>query len=174
MIVLQQFLINTPWWVYLIFAYLIYRGIMASQPRVISFSRALLLPVIIFALGAHTLLTITTWNAALLINWSITFIIGVAIGWATTKLGQFRVDRDNGLIEVPGSWFTIIIIFIIFACKYYIGYVTAVSPDIAQQTSSLHIIFAISGITMGLLIGRVIHYIYCYKTYQSEKLTVKN
>ena len=38
---LQQTLLDTPWWVYAIFIYVIYRGIRASQTRQERFSNSL-------------------------------------------------------------------------------------------------------------------------------------
>ena len=167
---LQQTLLDTPWWVYAIFIYVIYRGIRASQTRVIPLARLFILPLIIVVFASHTLLAMTTLSGDLVINWVLTLIVGFLIGWWLTKIRDIKVDQEKGLLQISGSWISLIVILFIFGSHYYVGYMTAVHPEVVQQTFFAHIIFALNGITMGIVVGRLAHYLYCYKTQASVSL----
>jgi hypothetical protein len=160
----QQFLLNTPWWVYLVLALILYRGIRATKTRVVTISKLFILPILLILLSAHTVLTMTTLTSMLALNLLVTILIGFLIGWYTTKMLDIKVDHAKGLMQLQGSWFFLWMLIVIFACKYYQGYVSNARPDLAQSLSYIHIMFAIHGVLMGLLVERLAHYIYCYKT----------
>jgi len=46
---------HTPFWVWLLLAFLLYRGVAAMRPREVSPSRALIVPVIFFVWGVASL-----------------------------------------------------------------------------------------------------------------------
>ena len=164
---LQQNLLDTPWWVYVIFIYVIYRGVRASQTRVISLARLFILPLIIVVFAGHGLLSMTTLTMTLIINWLITFIVGFVIGWWLMKIRGIKVDHKKGLLEVQGSWISLIVIF---CSKYYVGYMSAVHPEVVQYFLFVNFIFALNGITMGIVVGHLAHYVYCFKTQPSISL----
>jgi len=62
-------------------------------------------------------------------------ILGVAIGAFCRKNSAIRSDQQNELIEVTGSYFSLIMFFIIFAVHFIIGYVDAVYPGYLLQPS---------------------------------------
>lgn len=167
---LQQTLLDTPWWVYAIFIYVVYRGIRASQTRVMPLARLFILPLIIVVFADHTLLAMTTLSGALVLNWLITLIIGFLIGWWLTKMRDIKADQEKGWLQISGLWISLLVILLIFGSHYYVGYMTAVHPVVVQRTFFAHIIFAINGITMGIIVGRLVHYLYCYKTQTSVLL----
>ena len=56
-IVIQQTLIHTPWWVYLLLAYLIFIGIKARKPSTVSIYKLAILPVVFLSLSIEMLVT---------------------------------------------------------------------------------------------------------------------
>src|SRR3990167_5800388 len=94
------------------------------------------MPVIFTYMSLHTLITsfdirifeVSTWMAAIL--------LGVIIGWIDVyrNYTHIKVDKQKHLIQVPGSWVTLTLIFIIFASKYCFSYEIEVDPALGKQT----------------------------------------
>src|SRR3990167_5328578 len=113
---------QTPWWVYVLFIFLVQRGLVASKPQVISIIKLTILPIVFIALSVHTLMTAFHVNATVIVAWLVSVILGSVIGWFLIRNHEFKVDRKNLLIRLPGSWITLILILIIFVSKYYFEY----------------------------------------------------
>ncbi len=166
----KQILANTPWWVYVLFLYLIYVGIKASKPGTVSIHKLYIIPIIFTYLSIDTLITAVKINLFSVGTWLIAIIIGVGLGWLQVFRSVIQVDRPNKLVKLPGTWTTLVIIIIIFACKYYFGYELGVDPLKAEQTGFEFSMLAISGLCTGLFIGRLICYLYRLKNDSSVDL----
>ena len=62
-------------------------------------------------------------------------IFGVMIGAFLRKNTLIRADREKSLIEVPGSYFSLVIFIAIFSVHFVIGYLESVSPGYLLQVS---------------------------------------
>lgn len=165
-----QTLVHTPWWVYLLLIFLIRVGIRASKTHVVSLKKLFIVPIIFTFMSIHTLFTSFTVGALTITTWAVAILIGMALGWIQVHRYSLQVDMKNLLIQVPGTWSTLIIILIIFIAKYYFSYELSVDPQLAQQTIFEICALAISGIFTGLFIGRLICYLYRLKTSESVTL----
>lgn len=155
---LSQILNGTPWWVWVIFIYVMIVGIKALSPRVVSLYRLTLMPLIFVALSVHTLwvLPLNFMRIALFV---IFVIAGIGIGfWQISRL-FIEIDRNKKLLAVPGSPMTLILVLIVFASKYYFGYTEATNPGIIDQLAFILPLLIISGLCTGTFIGRGICYI---------------
>lgn len=168
-----QTLINTPWWVYVLIVFLIKLGINASKTNIVSLKKLFIVPVVFTFMSIHTLLTSFQVNLLTLSTWTGSILIGIFLGWLQIYRYKLRVDKQHFLIEIPGTWSTMIIIIIIFVAKYYFGYQLAVDPHKANQTGFEFSMLAISGTCTGLFIGRFICYIYRLQTTPSINLLEK-
>ena len=169
--IIWQTAIHTPWWVYLLFAYLIKVGIQASKMRVVSLKKLFIIPAIFTFMSVHTLIASFNVSAFTISAWSGAILIGMMLGWLQIYRFRLKVDTQHTLIQVPGTWSTLIIIIIIVTTKYYFGYELAVDPKLAEQTWFEFSMLGVSGICTGLFIGRLICYIYRLKTSVSIHLT---
>jgi len=161
---IKETILQTPWWVYLILAFVLYRGIRATKTQILKFRHVFVLPLILIFFSASNLFRVQMITVDLIINLIITLLVAGILGWFTVKAADIQVDHRNHLMRVPGSWWLLIILIIIFTCAYYVGYMTSVHPDIVKMPRFMHGIFLINGFTMGLLIGRLARNIYCHQT----------
>lgn len=164
---------QTPWWVYLIFIVLIKRGITASKPQVVSMQKLIILPLVFIALSIHTVVTAFHVNSTIIGIWLVSILFGTLAGWLLVCKHQFKVDKKNYLIQLPGSWVTLILILLIFASKYYFGYEISADPALLKQTGFEFSLLGVTGICTGLFIGRVLFYFYQIKIGQSVDLSVE-
>lgn len=170
-----EILIHTPWWVYLILAYVLNVGIRASKTRVVALKKLFIVPAIFLFMSIHTLVTSIKIDIFTVTIWSLAILLGTGLGWWQIARYQLQVDKKHGLIRLPGTWSTLLIIAIIFITKYYFGYQQAVNPDFANQASLIYSLLAVSGICTGLFIGRLICYLYRMETNpQTDLATVLN
>ena len=166
-----QTLINTPWWVYLLLAYLIKVGIQASKTRTVELKKLFIIPTVFTLISIHTLLYSFAIDALTILTWFAAILTGMVLGWIQIYQYKLKIDKKNGLIQIPGTWSTLIIIMIIFITKYYFGYELAIDPALAQQSTFEMSALLISGICTGFFIGRLICYFYRFQTSRSEDLT---
>jgi len=95
--------------------------------------------------------------------WGISIFIGTRIGqWLVRRL-DIKVDKKCSLIQLPGTWSTLITMSVIFIIKFYSGYESAVNPWHFEQIEFMLSIVAVSGLLTGLLIGKLIGYLYYFK-----------
>lgn len=159
----QQFLLQTPIWVYVVLALLIFRGIKACQTRIVALRKLFIIPAIFMVLSLHTLLTTYILNADLISTWALGIAIGSGIGWLINHAKDIKVDGQQQLFLIPGSAMTLILVLLIFVSKYYFGYQITVSPEETHQINFAITLIAISGVCSGLFIGRLINYLYRLK-----------
>ncbi|UCM93227.1 MAG: hypothetical protein LF884_02925 [Rickettsia endosymbiont of Cimex lectularius] len=145
------FLKATPFWVYLLFGYLIFRGIKATKQTVILPSRLFIAPVIFLLLYIKGFSN----NVQDLTLFCILLIISIIINWRFFDKPLIQVN--NNLIIILGSWQPLILILIIFSIKYFFGYMRAVNLELAQKYKIMELI--ISSLVLG---GMFFKAIYCY------------
>lgn len=63
-------------------------------------------------------------------------LVGTIIGWVEIyrQYRHIKVDKHEHLIQIAGTWTTFILIFIIFASKYFFGYELSTDPALKNQT----------------------------------------
>lgn len=169
--IIYEFLQQTPWWVYLLFIYLIKVGISASKTKVVSIKRLAILPIIFTALSIHTMMTAFHVTTDVFLVWLVSMLVGALFGYFLVYQHQFRVDKKHYLIELPGTWITLILILAIFASKYYFGYALSADPGVVRNTAFEFTMLSVSGVITGLFIGRLICYLNEFRVGNSVELT---
>jgi hypothetical protein len=163
MVEIWKMLTHTPWWVYLLLAYIIRVGLQASNTQVLSFSRLFIAPVIFTAISLHTLLLTVKVSYMGLLIWGCFIIAGIMLGtWLIERLA-IKVDKKHSLIQIPGTWSTLIVMAIIFLSKYYFAYELTRYPHYAERITFVLTMLAISALCTGLLLGKLLGYLYKIK-----------
>lgn len=148
--------INTPWWVYILFAVLLRFGYQTTKTRVVSVNKLFIIPLIFLAMSIHTIVTSVPFNLLNVGMWTISLILGIGLGWWQISHSAIKVDKKHNLLQLPGNWSTMLLIFTIFATKYYFGYQLAVHPYRVSHLGFDISVVAISGILAGMFIGRLL------------------
>lgn len=164
---------GTPWWVYVLFVYLVIIGFLAAKTRIISIWRLFIIPIVFTVLSLETLLTAVKPDFFAVSSWLIAIIIGTLLGMWQVSHWRIQTDRKHFLVRVPGNWSTLILILIIFATKYYFSYKLAIDPHLIDQTWFEFNMLAVSGLCTGLFIGRLVYFIYRMKTGTQTDLRVE-
>lgn len=158
---IYEFLIHTPWYVYIIFIYILFIGIKSLRDNVVSVYKFAILPILFIWMSVD----IFTAKDHLSTQHWITFVIGIIIGsafsWVTFKSTILGADAKKKLVKLSGNYSTLILLLVIFAVKYYVAYQVAV----ISHPSNMHLIglILLSSIFTGTFVGRFLLVIYALK-----------
>ena len=153
-------LIHTPWWVYLLFLYLLKVGFDATKTRVVSLKKLFILPSIFLAISINSLITSFRLSPSTIGVYLFSLLFGIGGGWLLVRNVNLKFDLQRVLIQLPGNWTTLILIMVIFSTKYYFGYSLAVDPMMAEDTSFELLMLSLSGVCTGLFLGRLTCYFF--------------
>jgi hypothetical protein len=152
-----QVLVQTPLWVWVLLAFLVWQGIKAMRPRRAQVWRALIVPVVFMVWGVSRMgLQAGSWP---LVAWMAAALALLPLGVLTPR--PFDVDHATGEIIRPGSVFGLVRNLIVFAAQYAVGVISAI--DVGDRALAIIIGRAISGATAGYFLGSTIALLVAYR-----------
>lgn len=144
--ILQQ----VPLWVWLLLAFLLYRGCAALKTRGQTLAQLFLLPACLSGWKVVSL-----WREAHTFPSSLFLCVGILAGfsvrWKVWRSGSY--NSKIGLFERKGSPVTLILIVLVFAFNYAAFVTTALHPEIAAGLLFTILIQGVSVFFCGLFWG---------------------
>ena len=159
MIFTYQVLVHTPLWVFALFAYLVWQGIKAMQPRRTPIWRALIVPVVFIVWGISRIGFGPQDSAWPLVAWGGAALALLPIGVLTPR--PFDIDHKTGEIIRPGGAFALIRNLVVFSLQYTVGVISAI--DAGDRAVAFIVGRAISGATAGYFIGSTVALLIAYR-----------
>ncbi|SAK47552.1 hypothetical protein AWB76_01041 [Caballeronia temeraria] len=149
---------GTPTWVWVLLAFLLYRGIKAMQASTTPLSKLAIVPVIFAGMGiAHLVASpLTGWMAVAV--WIITFGAGMIGGVFAASQSRFIVDPMARTVMLPGSKLPLLLIAATFIAKFWLGFEMATVSHLPALMTYTVIDAAVSGIVAGIFAGRFFTY----------------
>lgn len=151
---LQQILIQTPVYVWAILAFLIYRGVVASKDRVVSYRSVFIIPAVMLMLGANSIARGFGLDTPAGAAWLGGVIAGAVIAWVWA--GRAIVDRAAGVVMQRGSWIPLMLMMAIFFCKYAVAVTLTMLPALRGNTGFIVPVCVAFGIFNGIFLGRLL------------------
>lgn len=142
---------KTPFYVWLILGYLIFIGIIALKTRKTPLYNLGIMPIILFA---------TKYKYLANMHFVGSLILGIIGGVTINYHTPITVLKKEKALIVPGSYFTLVFLLIIFAIRYFFGFLDSTAPEIATQYFYLNMI--LNGAILGYCLGRIGTYFYKY------------
>ena len=145
---------GTPIWVWAVLGYLIFVGILALKPRIITLYKLILMPVALIILKFKLFSSPDAWI------YILTLAVGITAGVLKARTTAIHIFKDKKHIQIPGSSSLIVVLIGIFAMKYYFGYLQATDLEayVKQHVWEL----ALSGLLSGYFTGQRANYLYRY------------
>lgn len=162
--ILQQFLVQTPIWAWLLLAYLVFKGIKARQPGDTTLVKMAIIPVIFTAWGLWDLVTLYGIAADTAGLWLLGIALGAGIGWLIVSRYAIVADRAARLLHRPADNTLLPLLLVTFAVKYVFGVIAAVSPDLLVQPGFRIADLTLSGLFTGIFIGKFIRYAWLWRS----------
>jgi hypothetical protein len=154
MTLLWEILYQTPWWVFVLFFYLLKVGFDASRTQVFPFNRLFILPTIFLIMSVNTLSSLSFTPLALF-AYLFSLLLGLMGGWMIVSNQDIKFDKQRALIQLPGTRVNLAIILIVFSVKYYLSYSTEANPEIIKTLPFQISLLTTSGLCTGFFIGRL-------------------
>ncbi len=150
---IAQIISHTPIYVWVILAALIYRGILASTDREMSFGKLLILPAIMPLLALQDIANKFGLSGLTLAAWGAGAALAGAVTWG---LFANRISAgQNGKWLVRGSWVPLGVMMAVFATKYAAAIMLAISPQLRHDTLAIAFLCALFGCFNGIFFGRL-------------------
>lgn len=146
---------GTPVWVWVVFVYLLLVGLKATRNRIIYLPKLYIIPIILIGLQYDTFISGNVFYIALYFS---LLCVGLGIGVLSVLRTPIKIFKDLKSIELPGSYSTLIILFLFFCVKYIFGYLQATNPMLYGQNEFLEI--SIGAAFSGFFLGRTLNYTY--------------
>ncbi|HEX2583143.1 MAG TPA: hypothetical protein VHL30_03405, partial [Chlamydiales bacterium] len=105
---------GAPWWVYVLFAYLVSIGIQSTKPRSVPVKRVVLLPLLFVAWSFFSLYTrLVLGYSSLSLVWIIFLSLGAYLGVMEVRNWKISKDRQKAELTIPGNYSTLVLILLI-------------------------------------------------------------
>lgn len=151
----MKILTAIPWFVWLLFGYVILRGVKGLQSQVMPIKKIVIVPVIFLCMGINGLMS-QNLSLAYIAIWFGLFAISAYVIWRHMEPLKLVCDRQKGLIEMPGNWTTLILLLSIFISRFTFGFLSATHLELKNSLFYNLLNLSISGIVCGISIGRLI------------------
>jgi len=160
-----QAVTGAPWWVYVLFFYLLSIGIKSTKPRTISIKRVVLFPLIFLAWSLYDLYQkLQLGFPSLIAIWVVFLAIGTYLGVKEVHQWKISANHQKEEVTIPPNYSTLVLILVIFVIKFYWGYYYAAHKDVSYWiyfTDTLT-----STLVTGFFVGRAVFF---FKSYQKKR-----
>jgi hypothetical protein len=146
---------SIPWYVWLLFGYIIQKGLKALQTQVLTLKKIFIVPLILLVMGINGLIKHNPSLADFAI-WLGLFVIAAYVIWDRMKPLKVVCDKKRGLLQLPGNGTTLILLLFIFASRFTFGFLSATHPELKSFSFFCFIDLSISGVVCGISFGRLI------------------
>lgn len=157
-----QILSHTPAWVYVLFVYLLSRGLKALKPAEVTPLKLALVPALLTGWGLYDLIRLYGLSAASLAPWLAALGVGAIVGWFLIRGRVIEVDRAAGVIKRPADYTVLPLILFAFSIKYAFGVIAAMSPERLADPSFRILDLTLSGVLAGIFVGKLALYLKRY------------
>lgn len=148
-------LAHTPRWVWALLAVLVAFGVVQARPRSVTLARLTVLPA---ALAGASLLGVVTGfgHAAALAGWAVATVAAATLALALGAPRQAAWLGAERRLRVPGSWLPLALMLGVFAVKYAVGVLVAMTPALRGQAAFAGTAGLAYGAFAGLFLGRAL------------------
>lgn len=153
---LNQILVNTPRWVWVLLLALLWLGLSQAVSRTASLRRITLLPLAMTGLSLYGTVTAFGADPQVLLVWLCAASLIVTLVLRQTLPDATRYDTATQRFTLPGSWVPLLLILGIFITKYVVGVATAMQPALARDANFSLGFGALYGAFSGVFLARAV------------------
>jgi hypothetical protein len=140
---------HTPFYVWILLAYLVWQGVKAARPQTVGLVRLLIVPTAFVALGIAMLMSYHA-DAGAMLAWGLALILFAPLGYGTGPR-LLAVDPRARMVRRPGSTAPLVRNVTVFVLQYAVAVLTALHQD--RHAVLFLVGRAVSGATAGYFVG---------------------
>jgi hypothetical protein len=153
---LNLILTQTPKWVWALLVALLWLGLSQTVSRTASLKRITIMPLAMIGLSIFGTLTVFGTNLMIVLAWLGAGAVMLALILRKTNSAAIKYDVEKRLFSLPGSWVPLALILGIFVTKYSVGFMTGMTPSIAQDLSFALFFTTLYGAFSGIFLARAV------------------
>jgi hypothetical protein len=150
---LYQLITRPPIWIWLLLAFLIYRGVAASTDRQLPVQRVVLFPLIMLALSVQGVLFAFGMQPLAILSWLAAALAIACLRWKLADPANLVFDRARKMVFQRGSWLPLVLMLSIFCTKFALAVLMAMHPDWPHQPGFGMGVCALYGAFSGYFLG---------------------
>jgi hypothetical protein len=164
MLVATRILTNTPPWVFVLLAYLIWQGSQSLRPRTRPIWRMLIVPLVFFLMGLSRLATARGNGLEPILAWVVAALLFASLA-LSRRPKLLAVDRTNGTVTRPGSATPLVRNITVFVLQYAVAVATAMKLE--PHAAVAIIGHAVSGASAGYFSGWAVALVRRYRNFDT-------
>ena len=153
---LQQIMIHTPVWVWLLLAFLLYRGWLAAFDREVSVRSVIIIPLLMLGLSCNGLVKQFHAEALAMGMAFLVALLAAAWGWHAADNALLKTHPSPRKLYLRGSWLPLLIMVSIFVVKYTVNVTQAVQPAALSGVLPMVMTSGLYGLFAGVSVGRML------------------
>ncbi|HUX14000.1 MAG TPA: DUF6622 family protein [Spirochaetia bacterium] len=150
-----QILSHVPTWVVAVLLYGVAMGIRAMFARNVSLVAVSIVPLVFLGLSLTSLVASIRAVPVSAPVWAVGLSAGIIAGATIFSARILDSDAGVGRLRIAGSPITLVLFVLIFATKFYYNFHIAIDPSAASNIGFVSTTLALSGISTGIMVGRV-------------------
>ncbi len=147
---------NTPAWVFLLFAALVYLGLRRLRPSDVPMRRLLVLPIAMTCFSLFGLWQTFGASLGAATAWNLVFAASLVAGWTLPTHPGVTYSAASRLVRVPGSWVPLALMMTIFFLRYIVAVLLALHPSLRFETPFIAGIAVLYGCSSGCFAARAL------------------
>jgi len=159
-----RILINTPLWVWLLLACLIWQGVQALRLRTQPVWRMLIVPLVFLLMGLSRLATARDAGLEPLLAWLVAVLLFAWLG-GSRRPQLLGVDRNSKTVTRPGSAMPLVRNITVFLLQYGVAVATAMKLE--PHAAVAVIGHAVSGASAGYFSGWAVALLRRYRNFDA-------
>ena len=161
---LSTMISSAPIWVWFLLAWLIFIGIRATRTRMIYIPKLFIAPLVLSGLKYKVFIEsdISVWQA-----YFICLALTSFVSYRYSAMEKIKVIVPSMSAQVPGTYWTLIMLMAFFMVKYSFGYISATNPTYYDDIKIFEL--SMSGMVSGYFLGKAICYLVQFKIEQKRK-----
>lgn len=153
---------HTPVWVWVLFVFLISRGIKARKPATVTLEKLALIPAIFLVWDIYDLVVYRDLTIATVTLWMAGILAGAALGYVLIKTNAVTRAAAPRSISRQADYTALPFMMLAFLVKYVLGVTSAISPQTLQQPAMSAFAILSGGVFAGVFIGKFVRYVGVY------------
>ena len=155
---------HTPAWVWVLFIFLISRGIKARRPATVTLERLAIIPAIFLIWDIYDLVVYRTLTPGTVALWTAGILAGAALGYFLIKQAVITRAVAPRSLYRQADYTALPFMMLAFGVKYVLGVMSAVSPQTMQQPAMSALAIVSGGAFAGVFLGKFARYIGVYNS----------
>lgn len=152
---------GTPTWVWVILVYLIILGIKSFKTRVVYIPKLFIIPI---ALSAMKYKLFIAGGFIVWFGYCLCLLLASYLSFRSCNMQKVTIIKETISVELPGTYWSLIIFISFFVIKYIFGYIAATNQALYNDIQIFELY--ISGLFSGYFLGKAISYLIKFRMEQ--------